>query len=98
MSRLASLLHDSGLLRGTDDGARGLKTGLLVLAGLVFVSVELFVWLRLVPGVIGVATAVWLTLAILLVAVFAARTAVNARATRSIAHVLYDVEHPSDRR
>lgn len=55
-------------------------------------------WLLLVPGVVSGGTFAWLSAAVLLVVGVSLKTAVNARPTRSIAHVLHDVEQPPLRR
>lgn len=86
---------DTRLLQ--QDG-RGLKAAIVMVFLLAFGATELATWLLFVPGYLSPSTFVWMTAAALLVITFAGVTAANARATRSIAHVLYEVEHPGTRR
>lgn len=70
-------------------------SALLVFAGL-FIIAEAGVWLVLVPNPVSVQTFSWLSALACTTVLAAAATMIRARSTRSIAHVLYDVEHPSD--
>lgn len=55
-------------------------------------------WVALVPDAISSATFAWANSAVVVVTALAVILARTARPTRSIAHVLYDVEHPSEQR
>jgi len=61
----------------------------------VYAMTSIAVWFAAVPGVVTRQTFAWVSALALLTMIAAAATMVSARATRSIAHVLYDVEHPS---
>jgi hypothetical protein len=61
----------------------------------VYAAASIAAWFTAVPGVVSGQTFAWVSALALLTVVAAGATIVSARATRSIAHVLYDVEHPS---
>lgn len=61
----------------------------------VYAATSIAVWFAAVPGVLSAQTFVWASALALLTVIAAGTTIVSARATRSIAHVLYDVEHPA---
>ena len=67
---------------------------LLALAGL-YMAAGIGLWLALVPIVISPQTFGWMSALAFVVAIVSGSTIVRAQSTRSIAHVLYDVEHPS---
>jgi hypothetical protein len=62
-----------------------------------YVALELVVWFTLVPGTLSAQTFAWVSILGLITTIAAISTMVGARATRSIAHVLYDTEHPASR-
>jgi hypothetical protein len=72
-------------------------SALFGLAGL-FVVAEVAVWLAFVPELLSTPTFAWLSVLACTTVIAAASTVVRGRSTRSIAHLLYDVEHPSDSR
>lgn len=59
-----------------------------------YAATSIAVWFAAVPVVISAQTFGWVSALALLTLFAAATTIVSARATRSIAHVLYDVENP----
>jgi hypothetical protein len=69
-------------------------TVVLALAGL-FLAAEIAVWFAFVPHLISPQTFAWISILALTTTIAATATMVAARATRSIAHVLYEVEHPA---
>lgn len=77
------------------SGTQSLK--LWILAGLaaVYVGIVVAAWLVLVPTFASPQTFAWASAASLVTLVSAVATIANAHATRSIAHVLYDAEHPA---
>jgi len=70
----------------------------LFVLGTLWIGIAATAWLALVPATLSVTTFSWLSGA--LAGAFLATGAVarNARPTRSIARVLYDVEHAPDAR
>jgi hypothetical protein len=73
-----------------------LKLGaLLAVAGL-FIAAGIAIWLAFVPDRLTAQTFSWVSALACLTVLAAGVTMVRARSTRSIAHVLYDAEHPSD--
>ena len=66
----------------------------LTLCGL-YAAIEVAVWLAFVPAAVSATTFAWISILGLITTIAAISTMVGARATRSIAHVLYDTEHPA---
>jgi hypothetical protein len=66
----------------------------LTLCGL-YASLEVATWFAFVPRALSAQTFAWVSILGLVTTIAGVSTVVGARATRSIAHVLYDVEHPS---
>lgn len=60
----------------------------------VYAGMSVAAWFAVVPAVVSAQTFAWVSALALLTLIAAGATIANARATRSIAHVLYDVEHP----
>jgi hypothetical protein len=71
------------------------KLSVLLALGAVYAATSIAVWVAAVPGVVSGQTFAWVSVLALLTVAAAGAAVANARATRSIAHVLYDVEHPS---
>jgi hypothetical protein len=61
----------------------------------VYAAMSIGAWFAVVPAVVSAQTFAWVSALAMLTLIAAGATIVNARATRSIAHVLYDVEHPA---
>ncbi len=61
----------------------------------IYAALGIAAWVWLVPGVISTQTFAWMSLLAVATTIAALWTIVGARSTRSIAHVLYDVEHPA---
>lgn len=70
-------------------------TALIALCG-VFVAMEIGIWLTFVPDALSVQTFAWMSALAFMITIATAASVIRARSTRSIAHVLYDVEHPAD--
>ena len=68
----------------------------LALVGL-YAAVEVAVWLAFVPQSVSAPTFAWVSILGLVTMIAVVSTMVGARPTRSIAHVLYDTEHPGSR-
>jgi hypothetical protein len=66
----------------------------LMLCGL-YAALEVAVWFAFVPRTLSAQTFAWVSILGLITMIAGVSTMVGARATRSIAHVLYDVEHPA---
>ncbi len=60
-----------------------------------YAALAIAAWLWLVPDTISTQTFAWIALLAVATTIAAAWAIVGARSTRSIAHVLYDVEHPA---
>ena len=78
-------------------GAQSLRLWILVGLAAVYVGIVVAAWLVLVPSFASPQTFVWASAASLVILVSAVATITNAQATRSIAHVLYDVENQAPR-
>jgi hypothetical protein len=70
----------------------------LVFICAVSVVVGVAAWHTLVPQIFTMAEFSWVSVLALLMMLTGGVVSLRARATRSIAHVLYDTEHPSARR
>jgi len=66
----------------------------LTLCGL-YAAMEVAAWFAFVPRAVSAQTFAWVSILGLVATIAGIATIVGARATRSIAHVLYDVEHPA---
>lgn len=75
--------------------ASRLKLAAVLALGLLYLAAQVVAWVVLVPHVLSVQTFAWISVLALTTTVAAGVTMMGARATRSVAHVLYDVEHPS---
>lgn len=64
----------------------------------VWIAAAFAAWVALVPAAISAATFIWLSAATAVLVAVAVATTRGARPTRSVAHVLYDVENPSAQR
>ena len=71
------------------------KVTVLLALCAVYAATSIAAWFAAVPSVVSAQTFAWVSALALLTIIAAGATMANARATRSIAHVLYDVEHPS---
>ncbi len=71
------------------------KTASVFALGALYAALAIAAWLWLVPDTISTQTFAWIALLAVATTIAAAWTIVGARSTRSIAHVLYDVEHPA---
>lgn len=71
------------------------KLGVLAALCVIYASTSIAAWFAAVPGVVSAQTFAWVSVLALLTTIAVAATTVSARPTRSIAHVLYDVEHPA---
>jgi hypothetical protein len=67
----------------------------LIVLGVVWIGIVAAIWLAFVPASISVTTFGWLSAVLGVAVVAVAGVTRGARPTRSIAHLLYDVEHPS---
>lgn len=68
----------------------------LAVVGL-YAVLEIAVWLAFVPQNVSAQTFTWVSILGLVTTAAAISTMIGARPTRSIAHVLYDTEHPGSR-
>lgn len=66
----------------------------LVLCG-AYVAVEIAAWFAFVPSAMSAQTFAWITALAFMATISAGAAIVGARPTRSIAHVLYEVENPA---
>lgn len=71
------------------------KTASVFTLGAIYAALAIAAWLWLVPDMISTQTFAWVAVLAVATTAAAAWTIVGARSTRSIAHVLYDVEHPA---
>ncbi len=71
------------------------KTASVLALGTIYAALAVAAWLWLVPDMISPQTFAWIALLAVATTTAAVWTIVGARSTRSIAHVLYDVEHPA---
>jgi hypothetical protein len=69
-------------------------TAVLALCGQV-AATQAAAWIAFGPNAMSVQAFAWVSVLALTTAIAAGTTMVGARATRSIAHVLHDVEHPA---
>lgn len=83
-------------LRESPSSKPALKTtAFFVLCGL-YVAIAIGFWLLFVPSTLSPQTFAWITALTFMTTIAAGSAMVWARPTRSIAHVLYDVEHPAE--
>ena len=82
-------------LRNEDPMLGYIKVGAVVL---VWIAAAFAAWVAFVPATISAAPFIWLNAATAAVIAVAVATTRSARPTRSVAHVLYDVENPSEQR
>jgi hypothetical protein len=75
-----------------------LKVAAMLALGGLYVAGELAAWFALVPDVLSVGTFAWTSAMAFITVIAASASIARARPTRSIAHVLYDVEHPASLR
>lgn len=66
---------------------------LMLCAG--YVAVAIAAWFAFVPATMSAQTFAWMSALAFMATIAAGAAIVGARPTRSIAHVLYDVEHPA---
>lgn len=71
------------------------KSAAMFALGAVYAGLAIAAWLWLVPDMISTPTFGWIALLAVATTIAAAWSIAGARSTRSIAHVLYDVEHPA---
>jgi hypothetical protein len=71
------------------------KTASVVALCALYTALGVVAWLSLVPRVFSAQTFAWMSLLVVATTVAAVWSIIGARSTRSIAHVLYDVEHPA---
>ncbi|HSC25805.1 MAG TPA: hypothetical protein VLD67_00940 [Vicinamibacterales bacterium] len=72
-----------------------MKIGTIVLFCGLWVFAALGAWVGLVPERLSAVSFAWANLLTLLLIVVGSAVAARGRPTRSIAHVIHDVEHPS---
>lgn len=72
-----------------------LKTAAVLAFGVLYLAAEVVAWVALVPHALSVQAFAWISVLALTATVAAGATLMGARATRTVAHVLYDVEHPA---
>lgn len=77
--------------------AVALKTTFVILFVVAYLGIEALVWITQVPARMTVSTFAWVSMLGLIMTGIALWTAFGGRPTRSIAHVLYDVEHPDSK-
>lgn len=65
--------------------------------GLFWAGLALAIWTLFVPAPVSVSAFAWINVAMALSIALIVMFARFAEPTRSIAHVIYDVEHPSER-
>jgi hypothetical protein len=73
-----------------------LKLNAVLALGGLYIAAEIAIWMTFVPEALSVQTFGWMSALAFMTTIAGASSVVRARSTRSIAHVLYDVEHPSD--
>jgi hypothetical protein len=85
------------LLPSVQSSTPAVKIGVVVTLVALYAALEVAVWFAFVPGTLSAQTFAWISILGLITTIAAISTMVGARATRSIAHVLYDTEHPGSR-
>ncbi len=74
----------------------GLKMAAVLALCSLYVAIEVAVWFTFVPDVLSVQTYAWMSALAFMTTIAGGAAVVRAQSTRSIAHVLYDVEHPAE--
>lgn len=73
------------------------KPAVVMASCAVYVALGVAAWMALVPRLFSAQTFAWISTLAVATTIAAGWAIVRARSTRSIAHVLYDVEHPARR-